>query len=53
MITGGLKRGDAAASLEVSVGAGEPGVLRYRIVVHDGPTPTKVMNTLSEEFRQR
>ena len=26
-------------------------VLRYRVVVHDGPTPTKLLNALSDEFR--
>jgi len=28
-----------------------PMVLRYRVVVHDGPTPTEVLQKLSQEFR--
>lgn len=28
-----------------------PLTLRYRVVVHDGPTPTEVVNTLATEFR--
>jgi Family of unknown function (DUF6807) len=29
-----------------------PLTLRYRVVVHDGPTPTTVVNTLAQEFRK-
>lgn len=28
-----------------------PLILRYRVLVHDGPTPTEVVNTLTTEFR--
>ena len=30
-----------------------PLTLRYRVVVHDGPTPTAVVQRLSDEFRNR
>jgi hypothetical protein len=35
----------------VTIRAGSPLTLRYRVVVHDGPTPTTVVNKLAAEFR--
>ena len=40
-----------AALGPVTIRANEPLVLRYRVVVHDGPTPAAVMETLAAEFR--
>jgi hypothetical protein len=36
----------------VSMKAGVPLVLRYRVVVHDGPTPRELLNRLAKEWRQ-
>lgn len=35
----------------VKLKEGEPLVLRYRVVVHDGPEPTVLLNKLADEFR--
>jgi hypothetical protein len=34
----------------VTIHPGAPLILRYRVVVHDGPPPTKVLQQLSEEW---
>lgn len=34
----------------VTIHPGAPLILRYRVVVHDGPPPTKVLQNLSEEW---
>lgn len=34
-----------------TIKTGAPLTLRYRVVVHDGPTPTAVVETLAAEFR--
>jgi hypothetical protein len=34
----------------VTIHPGTPLILRYRVVVHDGPPPTKVLQDLSEEW---
>jgi hypothetical protein len=40
-----------AALGPVTIRAGVPLTLRYRVVVHDGPTPTPVVEKLSDEWR--
>ena len=40
-----------AALGPVTIRAGSPLTLRYRVVVHDGPTPTAVVEKLAAEFR--
>jgi Family of unknown function (DUF6807) len=40
-----------AALGPMTIRAGAPLTLRYRVVVHDGPTPTPVIEKLSSEFR--
>jgi hypothetical protein len=35
----------------VTIKPGSPLTLRYRVIVHDGPTPTWVIQKLSEEYR--
>jgi hypothetical protein len=35
---------------EVKLQAGEPLVLRYRVVAHDGPTPTELLNGLAKDW---
>ena len=35
----------------ITVNKGEPLVLRYRLVVHDGPAPLELLKTLAEEWR--
>ena len=42
-----------AALGPVTIHAGSPLTLRYRVVVHDGPTPTAVVEKLAAEFRRR
>jgi hypothetical protein len=37
---------------EVTVKAGVPLVLQYRVVVHDGPTPTSLLDKLANDWRQ-
>ena len=37
----------------VTIEPDAPLTLRYRVVVHDGPTPTDVLNKLSSEWRQK
>jgi hypothetical protein len=36
----------------VKVKAGAVLMLRYRLVVHDGPTPTKLIEELAAEWRK-
>jgi hypothetical protein len=36
----------------VTMKAGVPLVLRYRVVVHDGPTPRELLNKLAKDWRQ-
>jgi hypothetical protein len=31
----------------------EPFVLRYRLVVHDGPAPVELLRTLSTQWREQ
>jgi hypothetical protein len=31
----------------------EPFVLRYRLVVHDGPAPVELLKTLAAEWREQ
>jgi hypothetical protein len=38
---------------EVKVNKGQTLQLRYRLVVHDGPTPVKLLKTLTDEWRQK
>lgn len=40
-----------AAIAPYNLRVGSPLVLRYRVVVHDGPTPTAVVDKLAAEFR--
>jgi hypothetical protein len=40
-----------AALGPVMIRANQPLTLRYRVVVHDGPTPTAVVDKLSDEWR--
>ena len=40
-----------AALGPVTIRPGSPLTLRYRVVVHDGPTPTAVVEKLAAEFR--
>jgi methane monooxygenase PmoA-like len=40
-----------AALGPVTIRSGSPLTLRYRVVVHDGPTPTAVVEKLAAEFR--
>ena len=40
-----------AALGPMTIRAGAPLTLRYRVVVHDGPTPTPIIEKLSSEFR--
>ena len=40
-----------AALAPYTIKAGSPLTLRYRVVVHDGPTPTTVVDKLAAEFR--
>jgi len=40
-----------AAIAPYNIRVGSPLVLRYRVVVHDGPTPTAVVDKLAAEFR--
>ncbi|MGH9159737.1 MAG: DUF6807 family protein, partial [Vicinamibacteraceae bacterium] len=40
-----------AALGPLTIRADEPLTLRYRVVVHDGPTPTEVIQELSDEWR--
>ena len=40
-----------AALGPVTIRSGSPLTLRYRVVVHDGPTPTAVVDKLAAEFR--
>jgi len=40
-----------AALGPVTIRAGSPLTLRYRVLVHDGPTPTAAVEKLSAEFR--
>jgi len=40
------------APAAVTMKAGVPLVLRYRVVVHDGPTPRELLNKLAREWRQ-
>jgi hypothetical protein len=40
-----------AALGPVTIPAGSPLTLRYRVLVHDGPTPTAVADKLAAEFR--
>lgn len=40
-----------AALGPVTIRVGSPLTLRYRVVVHDGPTPTTLVETLSAEWR--
>jgi hypothetical protein len=37
---------------EITIHPNAPLSLRYRVVVHDGPTPTAVVQQLAQEFRQ-
>jgi hypothetical protein len=40
------------APKEVTMKAGVPLVLRYRVVVHDGPTPRALLNNLAKDWRE-
>jgi hypothetical protein len=40
-----------AALGPVTIRSGSPLTLRYRVVVHDGPTPTAIVDRLAAEFR--
>jgi hypothetical protein len=40
-----------AAPSEVRIKRGNTLGLRYRLVLHDGPSSTKVLNSLAKEFR--
>jgi hypothetical protein len=40
-----------AALGPVMIKTGGPLTLRYRVVVHDGDTPTALVNKLSDEWR--
>lgn len=40
-----------AALAPITIRAGSPLTLRYRVLVHDGPTPTAVVNALATEWR--
>jgi hypothetical protein len=40
-----------AALAPYTIKSGSPLTLRYRVVVHDGPTPTAVVDKLAAEFR--
>lgn len=42
-----------AALGPLTIPADEPLTLRYRVVVHDGPTPTEVVQKLADEWRAR
>ena len=42
-----------AALGPVTIRPGSPLTLRYRVVVHDGPTPTTVVDKLAAEFRAK
>jgi len=35
---------------EVKLQGGKPLVLRYRVVAHDGATPTELLNRLAKEW---
>ena len=37
---------------EVQLKAGEPLVLRYRVVAHDGQTPREVLDRLAKEWAE-
>jgi hypothetical protein len=40
-----------AAIQPVTIRVGSPLTLRYRVVVHDGDTPTAIVQKLSDEWR--
>jgi len=35
----------------VTLKAGQPLRLRYRLIMHDGPAPVELLKKLSDEFR--
>ena len=41
------------AGQPMTIGAGQTMQLRYRVVVHDGDTPTALLEKLSAEYRAR
>lgn len=43
--------GRVASLGPVTIRPGSPLTLRYRVVVHDGPSPTAVVDKLAAEFR--
>lgn len=40
------------APAPVTLKAGVPLVLRYRVVIHDGPTPASLLNTLAKDWKE-